>query len=217
MKTRIGMLIVLLLVSTTAFADALRSDRHLLKIEASGAVANRQYNVQIFSAESRQHIAHLKLATKGDTGAEAETAAGGVTYKARVETFSESYVVTFTATEGGEVIDTMRGGFAPKKVQQPVPSRAVRSGREVNAPKVIRRVEPTYTEDAKTAGAIGTVILEVLIDKGGFVRETKVVKAMGYGLTESAIDAVTAWQFEPSLHQRMPVEVVHEVTLEFKP
>jgi hypothetical protein len=39
---------------------------------------------------------------------------------------------------------------------------------------------------------------------------------MGYGLTESAVDAARQWGFEPSMQGRVPVEVVEEVTIDFK-
>lgn len=81
----------------------------------------------------------------------------------------------------------------------------------------MRRIEPVYTDDARAAGATGSVVLEVHIDKSGFVRDARVVKSMGYGLDEAAADAVKGWQFEASMQGRVPVEVLHEVTIEFKP
>ena len=61
------------------------------------------------------------------------------------------------------------------------------------------------------------MIVEVLIDRSGFVRDAKAITAMGHGLSESAVDAVKQWRFEPTKHERNPVEVLHEVTIEFNP
>lgn len=207
-------LVAMLLTSVHAFADVLRSDKHLVKIEASnGAGATRQYNVQIFEAESRGSIAHLKVSTKGDEPAEAETTSGNVQYKVRVEPHGDSYLFSFTAHDGTETVDSMRGGFVPGARTKPVPSRApVRA-----ESKVLRRIEPVYTEDAKAAGAVGTVVVEVTIDKSGFVRDATVIKPMGYGLSESAVEAVKQWQFEARIQDGLVVEVVQEVTIEFKP
>jgi TonB family protein len=202
--------IAILLMSFSAFADALRADKHVVKIEG----ATRQYNVQIFDAESRKPVAHLKVAAD----AEAETSAGTVHYKVRVQPFGEAYLVDFTATDGTEVIDTMRAAFTPGSRTKPVPARAPqRGGRDVNEAKVLRRVEPVYTDDAKAAGAAGSVVVEVAIDRSGFVRDAKVIKPMGYGLDESAVDAVLQWQFAPTIHEKLAVEVVQDVTIEFKP
>jgi TonB family protein len=49
------------------------------------------------------------------------------------------------------------------------------------------------------------------------VRDVTVVKSMGDGLSEAAVDAVKQWQFAASLQDRLPVEVVQEITIDFKP
>jgi TonB family protein len=199
--------------ATTAFADSLRSDRHFVKID----VQARQYHVQIFNADSRGQVASLKVVANGDTPAEANTVAGGVTYTVRVQPHGEAYVVDFTAHDGTEVIDSMRGGFSTAVKPQPVRPQPLRGGRDVNEAKVLRRIEPVYTEEAKAAGAAGSVVVEVLIDRSGFVREATAVRGLGHGLTESALEAVRQWQFEASMQGHTPVEVLQEVTVEFKP
>jgi TonB family protein len=189
-----------------------------VNIEAQSQSGNsRQYNVQIFDAESRTHIAHLKLSTSGDTPAEAETSAGDTTYTINIQPHGEAYLLNFTAENGPEVIDTMRAGFTPAAKTQPTPSRPSRGGHDVKEPTLLHRVDALYTDDARAAGAIDAVTLELLIDKSGFVREATILQPMGHGLSESALDAVKQWQFEPSTQDRVPVEVTYEVRLEFKP
>jgi TonB family protein len=61
------------------------------------------------------------------------------------------------------------------------------------------------------------VIVDLLIDRSGFVRDATVVQGMGHGLSEAAVDAVKQWQFEPSMDEGVPVEVAYEVTIDFKP
>ncbi|HKR66918.1 MAG TPA: energy transducer TonB [Thermoanaerobaculia bacterium] len=208
--------VAILLLSLTAQADSLRSDKHFVKIEPQSlARATHQYNVQVFDAETRTHIAHLKVVTNGDVAAEEETVASGVRYKVRVEPHGDAYLFSFAADDGSQVIDTMRGGFVPRTPSKPANAR--RAGREIDEPKLLRRVEPVYTEEAKAAGAAGSVILELQIDKSGFVRDATVVTPMGHGLSESAVDAAKQWQFAPSMERGVPVEVVYEVTIEFKP
>lgn len=211
-------LLALLLVSFSSFADVLRSDKHLVKIEPQGGSdASRQYNVQVFDAESRGPIAHLKVTTKGDMPGEDESVASGVRYVVRIEPHGDAYLIAFRAEDGDGLVDAMRGGFTTKTKPQATPGRAARGGRDVNEPAVLRRVEPVYTDEAKAAGAAGTVVVEAVIDRSGFVRDATVIKPMGYGLSESAVDAVKQWQFAPTMDGRAPIEVVQEVTLEFKP
>jgi TonB family protein len=209
--------IVLALFSTAAFADSLRSDKHFIKIDIQPAGNSRHYDIQVFDAESRSGITRLKVMTKGDTPAEGETSAGSTRYKVRIEPHGVAYLIAFTADDGAEVIDTMRGGFTTAAKSKPVPARAVRAGREINVPAVIRRVAALYTEEAKAAGAAGSVVVELLIDKSGFVREATVVQPMGHGLSESAVEAVKQWQFAPALYEGVPVEVAYEVAIDFKP
>jgi len=207
------------LISTAAFADSLRSDKHFVKIEAQPAVAtSRQFNVQVFDAESHKDLAHLKVSTSGNAPAEGETNANGMRYVVRIEPHGASYLAAFTAYDGTGPVDAMRGGFTQRSAGADRPAAPpARAGREVAEPAVLRRVEPVYTEEAKAVGAAGTVVLEVRIDKSGFVQDVTVLKPMGHGLTESAVDAVKQWRFAPSMKDRVPVEVVQEVTIEFKP
>lgn len=209
------MTIAVVLFSFSAFADTLRTDKHFLKIDAAGN--SGQYSVQIFDGDSRKNIAQVKVVTKGDAPAEAETKAGNATYKVLIVPHGTSYLVEFNAYEGTELIDTMRGGFSAGAKPNQSATRPARGGREVNAPKVLRRVDAVSTEEAKAAGAAGSVVMEVLIDRSGFVREATVLQPMGHGLSEAAVDAVRQWQFEPSTQQGAPVEVLQEVTIEFKP
>jgi TonB family protein len=214
---RLATVVLLSFISATALADSLRSGKHFVKIDVEKpSSSSRQYNVQIFDAE-HVPVTRLQVATRNEEPAEAETTAGSTHYKVRVNPFGAAYVMTFTAEENGETIDSMRGGFSSARTSFTPPPAPLRTGRDVKVPAVLRRVEAVYTEEARAAGAAGTVVLDVVIEKSGFVRDAVVLKRMGYGLTESAIDAVKQWQFEPSLQEQVPVVVIHEVTIEFKP
>lgn len=215
---RIFAIAIALAFHAAAFADSLRSDKHFVKIDVQSlAGTSRQFNIQVFDAESRQHVAHLKVTAQSEPE-EAETTARGTRYHVRIYPHGAAYLVAFTADDGAGGIDVMRAGFTQRAASDAKPSaHPMRGGRDVKEPKVLRRVEPAYTEDAKAAGAAGTVVLELLIDKSGFVRDAKVVKSMGYGLDDSAMDAAKQWQFETSMQERVPVEVLQEVVIEFKP
>ncbi len=209
---------VLLFVGTAAFGEALRSDRHLVKIEVQASSGNaRRYDVQVFESDSRKNVTRLNVVTKGDTPAEEETTAGGTRYKVRIEPHGDAYLVAFTADDGTETIDTMSGGFTTAVSKPNTPRRTPRGGRDIDEPKVKRRVDALYTEEARAAGAAGSVIVDLTIDRSGFVREATVVKSMGHGLSEAAVEAAKQWQFEPSTDEGVPVEVAYEVTFDFKP
>ena len=74
----------------------------------------------------------------------------------------------------------------------------------VQPPRKTRWVTPIYPPDAAAAGIKGVVLLEVTIDRDGKVHEPKVLRSIPL-LDEAALDAVTHWEFSPSLINGAPV------------
>jgi periplasmic protein TonB len=58
--------------------------------------------------------------------------------------------------------------------------------------------EPPYTDEARKAKLQGLVTLRVLIGSDGRARRIQVVKGLGMGLDESAVQAIRAWRFVPA-------------------
>lgn len=68
----------------------------------------------------------------------------------------------------------------------------------VNLPKIIEKPEVTPTEEAKRTNTYGKVRLQALINKNGGLQDVKVVRGLGRGLDERAMDAVkNSWVFLP--------------------
>lgn len=64
-----------------------------------------------------------------------------------------------------------------------------------------------YTEEAKTAGDEGTVVLDLIVGEDGNVREVKVVEGLPHGLTEAAVAALKECRFSPGEKDGKPVPV----------
>jgi TonB family protein len=66
-----------------------------------------------------------------------------------------------------------------------------------------------YTEAARTAGIEGVVVLDLIVDETGRAREITVVEGLDHGLTQAAIEALSACRFTPGERggQRVPVRV----------
>jgi TonB family protein len=62
----------------------------------------------------------------------------------------------------------------------------------------ISRTEPEYSEEARLAGLEGTVFLSAVIAEDGSPRDLKVVRPLGLGLDEKAVEAAIHWRFSPS-------------------
>ncbi|MBI1748652.1 MAG: TonB family protein [Acidobacteria bacterium] len=86
----------------------------------------------------------------------------------------------------------------------------------VRAPTILYMLRPDYTEAAQRAKVEGMVKLKVLVDQTGRVGVVHLVKGLGYGLDESAIQTVkTKWQFQPGTYHGQPVDVWVEVEISF--
>jgi TonB family protein len=64
-------------------------------------------------------------------------------------------------------------------------------------PQVVYRVEPRYTGAARVVRRQGSVGLCVTVSADGAVRDVRVLRHLGYGLDENAVDAVRQWRFRP--------------------
>jgi TonB family protein len=67
-----------------------------------------------------------------------------------------------------------------------------------SAPKCIRCPPADYSQEAKDQRAQGTVVLLVVVDENGKAENIIVVRALPYGLTRQAIQAVQKWKFQPA-------------------
>jgi protein TonB len=90
----------------------------------------------------------------------------------------------------------------------------VRVGGEIKEPKLLKKVPPVYPPIAQSAKVQGIVIIEAIIGKDGHVKEARVLRSQAL-LDQAALDAVKQWVFTPTLLNKMPVEVVMTVTVNF--
>jgi TonB family protein len=79
-------------------------------------------------------------------------------------------------------------------------------------PKIIRRVNPGYTKEAWDAKLQGTVVLSFVVAVDGMPSEIKVVRGLGSGLDEKAVECLQQWRFTPATRNGEPVP--EKVTLE---
>jgi TonB family protein len=78
------------------------------------------------------------------------------------------------------------------------------------------KVEPQYTEEARHAKLEGTVVLAVTVTEDGSATDIKVVRSLGLGLDEKAIECVKQWKFRPGLRYGRPVPVRASIEVNFR-
>jgi protein TonB len=85
----------------------------------------------------------------------------------------------------------------------------------VTAPVPIHRVEPEYSEEARKAHAMGSVLVMVEVGPDGRVHNARVARSIGLGLDEKAMEAVLAWRFRPGTKDGKPVTVQAQIEVTF--
>src|SRR5947209_15640814 len=97
---------------------------------------------------------------------------------------------------GGGIGSGKGGGFGPGEGGG-VGGGVFRVGGGVTAPSLLSKVEPEYSEEARRAKYQGTVVLYVEVYPDGKAHNLKVLRSLGLGLDEKAIEAVNKWRFRP--------------------
>ncbi len=116
---------------------------------------------------------------------------------------------------GGGVGSGDGAGFGPGRGGG-VGGGAYRIGGGVSAPTVVFKIEPEYSEEARKAKFQGTVILYIVVDEKGNPRDLKVVRPLGLGLDEKALEAVQKWRFRPGFLNGKPVPVAATIEVNFR-
>ncbi len=116
---------------------------------------------------------------------------------------------------GGGVGSGSGGGFGPGSGNG-TGGGVYRIGGGVSDPVPIFKPEPEYSEEARKAKFQGAVMLSIIIDADGKTRDVRVIRPLGLGLDEKAIEAVLKWRFKPSLKDGRAVAVSANVEVNFR-
>ena len=117
--------------------------------------------------------------------------------------------------KGGGIGNGNGGGYGPGSGGG-VGGGVYRVGGGVSAPVLLSKTEPEYSEEARKAKHQGTVMLYVQIDPSGHATNIRVVKSLGLGLDEKAIEAVNKWKFSPGKKDGKPVTVEATIEVNFR-
>jgi TonB family protein len=89
-------------------------------------------------------------------------------------------------------------------------------GGGVSAPKLLSKLEPDYSEEARAAKYQGTVVLKVVIGTDGQAYNLELVRGLGNGLDEKAAEAVMQWKFAPGKRDGVPVAIAATIEVNFR-
>ncbi len=86
----------------------------------------------------------------------------------------------------------------------------------VTPPRALYKVDPEYSEEARTAKIAGTVLLSMVVGTDGAAHFITVERGVGSGLDEKAIEAVRQWHFQPGEKEGEPVQVMVNIEVNFR-
>lgn len=88
--------------------------------------------------------------------------------------------------------------------------------KKLRPPEAIFTPEPSYTEIASDRGLQGSVVIDAIVDTAGKVLRPQVIKPLGMGLDEKAVETVQTWKFKPGTRKGHPVMIEMAVEIYFK-
>lgn len=92
-----------------------------------------------------------------------------------------------------------------------------RVGVDVTRPVLIHQVDPEFTPEARKAKYGGVCMVSVVVDTNGNPQNARVVRPLGMGLDEKAIEAIKQFRFKPALKDgKTPVPVMITVEVNFR-
>jgi protein TonB len=91
-----------------------------------------------------------------------------------------------------------------------------RPGSGITPPRLTHEERPHYTEAARRRGVEGSVVLEIVVRSDGSVGDIRVLRGVEAGLDQQAIAAVRQWRFDAAERFGTPVDVLVEVSVEFR-
>lgn len=130
-------------------------------------------------------------------------------------------------TAGGRTLQSLPSGYQElcesllKRVKAIDPATdescnlAPESPGTVRAGSLTKNPSPKYPSEAKQRGTEGVLKFTVTIGKGGKLKDIELVSGP-LVFFEPAMEAVTRWEYKPTLLNGMPVEVISSITINFK-
>jgi TonB family protein len=86
----------------------------------------------------------------------------------------------------------------------------------VSAPVPLNSVESLYSDEARTKNISGVCFISLVVDANGMPRNLRVIRPLGYGLDQKALEAARKYRFKPAMRNGTPVPVMITVEVNFR-
>ena len=89
-------------------------------------------------------------------------------------------------------------------------------GSGIIIPQILVKTTPAYTDEAIKQKVQGIVFMQVIIRRNGRVDSFKILRGLGFGLEERAIQEIANnWRFRPGTLNGQPVDVLATIEVQF--
>jgi TonB family protein len=103
---------------------------------------------------------------------------------------------------------------------QPSPSEMengiYRIGNGISAPVLLYAPDAEFSDEARRAKYQGDCIVQTIVDAQGIPQGPRVIRSLGHGLDEKALEAVRKYKFKPAMKGNTPVPVMITVEVKFR-
>jgi len=123
--------------------------------------------------------------------------------------FWQSYFRTHFPTRAAQV---------PPQSGRPDAARsgATHIGGSVTAPKLVHTAEPQFSEYARRVKMSGNVQIYLWVEEDGTPSHVRLIRPVGMGLDEKAVEAVKQYRFSPAMQNGKPVKVDLYIDVNFQ-
>jgi len=89
-------------------------------------------------------------------------------------------------------------------------------GGGVSNPVLIYAPDPEFSDEARRAKYQGVCVVGLIVDAQGNPQRVRIVRPLGMGLDEKALEAVREYKFKPATYQGRPVPVEINIEVNFR-
>jgi TonB family protein len=89
-------------------------------------------------------------------------------------------------------------------------------GGGVSRPRAIYSPDPEFSDEARKNKYQGTVVLHLIVGADGKTSNIHVIRSLGMGLDEKAVEAARQWRFDPAKKDGQPVPVEVDMEINFR-
>ncbi len=110
----------------------------------------------------------------------------------------------------------LTGSPVPARTKPSAAPGTERIGGAVIAPRALKTPEPTFNDYARRVKLSGNVVIYLQVDPSGNPDKLRILRPLGLGLDEMALNAVSRYRFKPAEENGVPVRVEMNVEVNFQ-